>query len=248
MAGLLDRGLRAGGVALLAVVVTTVAVGGGRLLFRDDGQRAAGQGESGVSSGGVGSATPYAGGEGTNGDGTAEPSAAGGEVIAEPPAGFHSAADPQGFTVQVRDGWTRREDPRPAGTVIFYETPGGESMLQIYRISEPDLTPYEALTSMESQVTKPGYERIRLDSNAPYVRVSSDAAEFEYRVPRADGGMGHALARAFVADDGGRWVLRVAGPDGEWGDGYAEAARVAAASFCPDGYCGGAGGGAGDGE
>jgi len=226
-----ERALRIAAVALAVAVVGTVAFGGGRLLFRED--EAHGVEASAEATPGATDTTGTAAGA----DGSEETGTGSETPTAEaPPPGFVAQEDVQGFGVQVREGWQRREDPRPEGTVVFYETNGGEGLLQIYQISEPGYTPYDALEETDRLVGKTdGYQRLRLDELDP--ADGSQAAELEYLVPRDDGAVRQSLLRAFVAEDGVRWVILVAGPEDEWDATYAEAASVAAASFCPQGYC-----------
>lgn len=226
-----ERALRVAAVALAVAVVGTVAFGGGRLLFRDD--EAQGVEASAEAAPGGTDTTGTAPAAGATGEGDA---GSGTPTAEEPPPGFVAEEDTEGFGVQVREDWQRREDPRPEGAVVFYETDDGEGFLQVYRISEPDYTPYDALEETDRLVGKAnGYERLRLEESDP--ADGSQAAELEYRVPRDNGTVRHSLLRAFVAEDGVRWVVLVAGPEDEWDTTYAEAASVAAASFCPQGYC-----------
>ncbi|MFH9618208.1 hypothetical protein ACH4MM_31500 [Streptomyces pratensis] len=227
----LERSLRIAAVAVAVAVVGTVAFGGGRLLFRDDGKQGVEASAEATPSGAEeGTTAPGAGGTEEGGADSASPTAE------EPPPGFVMEEDTEGFGVQVREGWQRREDPRDEGTVVFYETDGGEGFLQIYRISEEGYTPYDALEETDRLVGEAaGYQRLRLDESEP--GDESQAAELEYRVPRDDGTIRQSLLRAFVAEDGVRWVVLVAGPEDEWDATYAESASVAAASFCPQGYC-----------
>ncbi|MGW0787603.1 hypothetical protein ACWD04_04965 [Streptomyces sp. NPDC002911] len=227
----MERGLRIAAVALAVAVVGTVAFGGGRLLFRDD--EAQGVEASAEATPGATDPTGTAPGAGATEEGDAgseTPTAEG------PPPGFVAEEDAQGFGVQVREGWQRREEPRPEGDVVFYETDDGAGFLQIYRISELGYTPYDALEETDRLVGKAdGYQRLRLEELDP--ADGSQAAELEYRVPRDNGTVRQSLLRAFVAEDGVRWVVLVAGPEDEWDATYAESASVAAASFCPQGYC-----------
>ncbi|WP_250286389.1 hypothetical protein [Streptomyces atroolivaceus] len=226
-----ERGLRIAAVALAVAVVGTVAFGGGRLLFRDDevqGVEASAE------------ATPGGTVEGGTapGDPGSEEGASGSEspTAEEPPPGYVVEEDAEGFSVQVREGWQRREEQRDEGVVVYYETDGGEGFLQVYRISEPGYTPYDALAETDRLVGEvEGYQRLRLDDLAP--ADGSQAAELEYLVPRENGVVRQSLLRAFVAEDGVRWVILVAGPQDEWDGTYAEPASVAADSFCPQGYC-----------
>ncbi|MFJ8883663.1 hypothetical protein ACIRJR_09635 [Streptomyces sp. NPDC102402] len=228
-----ERGLRVAAVVVAVAVVGGVAFGGGRLLFRDD-EKPGTEASAEATPGGTEESTTTPDTDTTATEevdvGSASPTAE------EPPPGFVVEEDTEGFGVQVREGWQRREDPRPEGTVVFYEADGGEGFLQVYQISEPDYTPYAALEETDRLVGKAaGYQRLRLDELEP--ADGSQAAELEYLVPRDDGTVRQSLLRAFVAEDGVRWVVLVAGPEDEWDATYAESASVAAESFCPQDYC-----------
>jgi hypothetical protein len=232
-----DRGLRVVAVSVAVVVLGTVTFGGGRLVFRDNGAQAseaAGEATPGVTD----TAGTSAGTEGTEEPGGDQEGGAGSEspTAEEPPPGFVAQDDVEGFAVQVREDWQRRAEQREAGVVVYYESGDGEGYLQVYRISEPGFTPYDALEETDRQVgLGDGYERLRLEDLDAF--EGSQTAELEYRVPRENGTVGQSLLRAFVAEDGERWVVLVAGPTDAWDPTYAESAAVAAASFCPQGYC-----------
>lgn len=230
----MERGLRVAAAALGVTVLATVTFGGGLLLFRDDEALAS---ETSAGASGYPDATGTdAGATGTGGTDTGTDTPSASTTASGPPPGFVEQQDVQGFSVQVRDGWERREEQRAEGVVVYYETAAEDGVLQVYRISEPGYTPYDALVETDRLVGKvDGYERIGLDQ----VDGSGDAqtAVLEYRVPRENGTVRRSLLRAFVGDDGVRWVVLVAGPDDEWDALYAESAEVAAASFCPLGHC-----------
>lgn len=236
----LERALRITAVAVAVTVLGTVTFGGGRLLFRDDEAHGA-ESSEGATPGGtetLGTAPGADGTDGTGGTGGTGGGDTGGTTPTseEPPPGFVAVEDVQGFGVQVREDWQRREDPRPKGAVVFYETGDGKGFLQVYRISEPGYTPYDALEETDRLVGgADGYRRLRLDEPDP--TDATQTAELEYLVPREDAPVRRSLLRAFVAEDGERWVVLVAGPEDEWDATYAESASVAAASFCPQGYC-----------
>ncbi|MFD5751193.1 hypothetical protein [Streptomyces sp. NPDC127033] len=236
----LEAGLRIAAAALTVAVLATVGVGGGRLLFREDPQQAGASAEATpgeTATTGTDAGTTAGTDAGTAGTDTASPGSGTASASAtEPPPGFVVQEDAEGFTVQVREDWQRRAEQREEGVVVYYETSDKAGLLQIYQISEPDYTPYDALVETDRlQSAIDGYERLRLEREN--VSDGSDAAELAYRVPRRDGTVRRSLLRAFVADDGARWVVLVAGPEDDWDTTYAESARVAAASFCPEGYC-----------
>lgn len=233
-----ERGLRIAALAVTVAVVGTVALGGGRLLFRDDEAQGVESSAEATPSGTEESGTnPGAGGTEEGDAGTEEGDAGSASPTAEePPPGYVTEEDTEGFGVQVRESWERRAEQREEGAVVYYETDGGEGFLQVYRISEPGYSPYDALEETDRLVGKvDGYQRLRLDDLAP--ADGSQAAELEYLVPRENGTVRRSLLRAFVAEDGVRWVVLVAGPEDEWDGTYAESASVAADSFCPQGYC-----------
>ncbi|MFJ2152153.1 hypothetical protein ACIOHB_25690 [Streptomyces microflavus] len=233
-----EWGLWATASVLAAAVLATVTFGGALLLFDDD--EAQGAQTSAETTPGANGTDGSEGADQTEGsDGTGETDGTDGTDAGpapEPPPGFGIREDAQGFQVQVREGWERREEQRDAGDVVFYETDGGDGLLQVYRISEPDFTPADALRETDRLKSQDeGYQRIRLE--ATDTSGGSQSAELEYLLTRTDGTRQRALLTGLVDEEGVRWGVLVSGPDDEWDATYAESAKVAAASFCAQAYC-----------
>ncbi|GAA3898839.1 hypothetical protein GCM10022244_06300 [Streptomyces gulbargensis] len=148
----------------------------------------------------------------------------------EPPAGYRTVDDTGGFTIAVPEGWDRTE----SGQGVFYNAPDGQSLLQVFVVREPGLTPYEALSgvSADGRANKPGYEetgplRVGGEPGAP-----ADAAELVYAYDRPDGTRRKVVDRAFTAPDGTHYAVLVAGPDTDW-PRQREHLRVALRFFRP---------------
>ncbi|MGW8768442.1 serine/arginine repetitive matrix protein 2 [Streptomyces sp. NPDC055815] len=157
---------------------------------------------------------------------TSEPSSAPAPAPApedEPPPGYRVQQDLKGFTIAVPEGWNRTESDQG----VFYNAPDGRSLVQVFVVQEPGLTPYEALrgASEDGRANKPGYQELSLE------RVGSDAAELVYAYDR-DGGRRKVVDRAFVASDGNQYAILAAGPEPSWPK-QREILKVALASFEP---------------
>ncbi|MFF5426018.1 MULTISPECIES: serine/arginine repetitive matrix protein 2 [unclassified Streptomyces] len=147
-----------------------------------------------------------------------------------PPAGYRTVDDTVGFTIAVPEGWDRTESDQG----VFYNAPDGRSLLQVFVIREPGLTPYEALSgvSADGRANKPGYEEIGLRGVGGEPDAPADAAELVYAYDREDGTRRKVVDRAFTAPDGTHYAVLAAGPDTDW-PRQREHLRVALEFFRP---------------
>ncbi|CAM5398811.1 hypothetical protein [Streptomyces narbonensis] len=138
----------------------------------------------------------------------------------------------KGFTVGVPEGRDRTESDQE----IFYNAPGGKSLLQVFVVTEPGMTPYEALrgASEDGKANKPGYVEISLDRVTGDPAAPADAAELVYSYER-DGGRRKVVDRAFTAADGNHYAILAAGPETDWPK-QREVLRVALEFFRPGAY------------
>jgi hypothetical protein len=134
------------------------------------------------------------------------------------PEGFRLADDPAGFTLAVPEDWTREE--REEG--VFY-TPGDDSsLIQVFEVTEPGITPLESLEAASGQLsTLPGYEEVSLTETGPLDgasdAVGTDVAELVYAYDSEEFGFRkQVLDCVFTADDGTMYAVLVAGPADEW--------------------------------
>ncbi|PJE94797.1 hypothetical protein CUT44_26980 [Streptomyces carminius] len=145
-----------------------------------------------------------------------------------PPEGMRRVRDEAGFTLDVPEGWERSENEQG----VFYTSPDGASLLQVFSLTEVGQTPREALEVAEEGVSaNPGYELIRLAETGP------DAAELEYAYDSEEaGGRRRVIDRAFEAADGVQYAVLVAGPADDWPT-YRRLHRDVLAAFCPGDLC-----------
>ncbi|MFE6100567.1 hypothetical protein ACFVQ4_11450 [Streptomyces laurentii] len=123
-----------------------------------------------------------------------------------PPIGYRLVEDEDGFTVAVPEGWSRTT----AGGSVFFNAPDDSSLMQVFEIGEPGLSPYEALKTVSRDVAKnPDFEQISLEE------TGVDEAELVYAYHRSEGRR-QVVARAFVGDDAVRRIVLVGGPDTDW--------------------------------
>ncbi|MFE1553055.1 serine/arginine repetitive matrix protein 2 [Streptomyces sp. NPDC058718] len=146
-----------------------------------------------------------------------------------PPPTYSVQKDLKGFTIAVPEGWDRTESEQG----IFYNAPDGKSLLQVFVITEPDLTPYEALrgASDDGKANKPGYVEIGLDRVTGEPGAPADSAELVYAYDR-EGGRRKVVDRAFTAADGNHYAILSAGPETDWPK-QREVLRVALEFFRP---------------
>lgn len=156
-------------------------------------------------------------GTATGGTSTDEPTDSSSASVSPPgsttvPSGYHRVADPLGWSVAVRDGWSRTEERGSA----LYRPPDQAYLLQIYRLTEPGITPYAALTVTSGDLAaNPGYKEISLRRTTGV--TSTDAAELVYAFDRPSTGVRvQGVARAFVAANGVPYTVLVSGPVADW--------------------------------
>ncbi|NUP19903.1 MAG: hypothetical protein HOZ81_28245 [Streptomyces sp.] len=128
------------------------------------------------------------------------------------PSGYTLQEDTAGFTIAVPEGWERQEKSNG----VFYNSPGGVSLVQIYTDTEGSLTPHESLseTSRTLKSANKNYRQLSLQDapNGP----GEQAAELIYAYDRPDGTRRQVVDRAFVAENGTQYAVLVAGPEKIW--------------------------------
>ncbi|MFF1559130.1 hypothetical protein [Streptomyces sp. NPDC058279] len=141
-------------------------------------------------------------------DPTGSPSAGTGS----PAGGAHETVrDPKGFTIAVPTGWAREESE----SGVFYRSPDRTSLLQVFRVSEAELSPLQAVqgASADLRARTPGYEEIRVGQ----VPGSDDAAELVYEYDSVEShGRRRGVERVSRTPDGGKWAVLTAGPAADW--------------------------------
>ena len=161
---------------------------------------------------------------------TSTPSAS---TLASPSAsiGYRRAQDPVGYTIDVPDGWTRRQKTGKFAPIVFYDAPGGGRQLQIFEVTES--TPYESLTLAE---TDPGYGFAKQPGYRVVERDHGDTwAELVYRYDDTDKGTRQVIDHRFEAADGTLYAIRSSGPADLDPAQVREPLKMAVRSFCPTG-------------
>lgn len=144
-------------------------------------------------------------------------------------AGYRVVRDPVGYTLDVPEGWTRRQQQGEKAPVVYYDSPSDGRQLQIFALSEA--TPAESLDLAEND---PGYGYAKQPGYQAGDRTSGDTwAELSYRYDDKDKGTRQVIDHRFQAADGTLYAIRSSGP------GSLPAALVrgplttALDSFCP---------------
>ncbi|PKV87405.1 hypothetical protein BX283_5004 [Streptomyces sp. TLI_146] len=213
--------------AIVAAVATAVLAGGlagGWLMWgRDDGSGGTARASSSASVPGSDSGTPTDSATDTATDTpTGTPSETPTETptdsgspdtsTAAVPDGFRRVEDPLGWSVAVPATWTRTEERSSA----LYRSPDQRYLLQMFRLTEPGITPYEALRITSHNLAfNRGYDEISLRRMTEV--TTTDAAELVYaynRTVQTDRIQG--IARSFVAANGVPYTVLVYGPDEDW--------------------------------
>ncbi|MEU0599578.1 hypothetical protein ABZ484_15225 [Streptomyces sp. NPDC006393] len=170
-------------------------------------------------------------GDGTPATGPGQDASASSPAAPAPASGYRRAQDPVGYTLDVPEGWTRRQKQGDKAPVVSYDSPSDGRRLQIFAVTED--SPAASLDLAENDpgygfARQPGYEVLDRDSGPTW-------AELTYRYDDADKGPRQVVDHRFQAADGTLYALRVSGP------AALPAARVRAPltaalnSFCPPG-------------
>ncbi|MFF8941006.1 hypothetical protein ACF1A5_01780 [Streptomyces sp. NPDC014864] len=147
------------------------------------------------------------------------------------PAGYRRAQDPVGYTVDVPEGWSRRQKQGEKAPVVYYDAPGDGRQLQIFAIAED--TPAASLDLAENHpgygfARQPGYQALDRGAAATW-------SELTYRYDDPDKGARRVIDHRFQAPDGTLYAIRVSGPEAMAPDLISTPLTTALASFCPSG-------------
>lgn len=128
------------------------------------------------------------------------------------PAGYHLKKEGQGFSLPVRDGWTRKDPP---GGEVAYVDPSELVGLRINIVQFAGSDPLRHWQQTEEAQTRrdnPGYERVRMDPTtfrgrpAGYWEFTFEGRKRKYR----------AVELAFSGTDGTQYVIYLSAPDARW--------------------------------
>ncbi|MFR0357788.1 hypothetical protein [Streptomyces sediminimaris] len=148
-----------------------------------------------------------------------------------PSAGYRRAQDPVGYSLDVPDGWTRRQTQGKLAPVVYYDEATDGRQLQIFQVTED--TPYQSLTLAE---TDPGFGFAKQRGYQPLGRDRGDTwAELTYRYDDRDKGARQVIDHRFQAADGTLYAIRSSGPAGLDPEQVREPLAAAVRSFCPTG-------------
>ncbi|MFJ9326177.1 serine/arginine repetitive matrix protein 2 [Streptomyces sp. NPDC101230] len=131
----------------------------------------------------------------------------------DPPPGFVTRDDEEGFRIAVPEEWSERTK-KTGG--VFYEPFGSGGLLQVFRVSEPGMTALEAVrAASKDRSVSPGFEEVRI--GAVDDPLGGEAAELVYAYDSEDhGNRRRVLERVFTASDGRLYAVLVAAPDEQW--------------------------------
>ncbi|MEU9194866.1 hypothetical protein [Streptomyces hundungensis] len=217
-------------VVVALVVVAVAGAGGGWLLARGGPDRPTATASSPA-------ATPRSGTPERTGDGKdTPPSSASPSPSATVPAGFQLAQDPRGFRLYVPQGWTR-QDQGDKG--VFYNSPDGARLIQVYLVSEAGLSPYDALkgTSGTLATTHTGYREISLGRDATVPAGATQGARLVYAYDHT--ALGHrrqVVDYAFLTPGGRHYAVLSAAPATAWPE-QEQTLRTALSGFCEGSDC-----------
>ncbi|WP_051806939.1 hypothetical protein [Streptomyces sp. NRRL F-2664] len=202
--------------ATAGIAVASVAIGAAVVWFaaRDTGDADQAQDKHGT----VTSAAPTGSGDGPV-TGSGSPPTAGPTRTPTPgptgtgagPGAHETKQDAAGFTIAVPAGWLREE----AEAGVFYRSPDRSALIQVFRVSEPELSPLQAVKQASTYLRSGtrGYQEISVGP----VSGSSGAAELVYQYDSEESrGVRRGVERVFLAADGTKWALLTAGPVAEW--------------------------------
>ncbi|MGW2249273.1 hypothetical protein ACWCXH_03585 [Kitasatospora sp. NPDC001660] len=147
-----------------------------------------------------------------------------------PTTGLTTVQDAAGFTLTVPEGWRRRAD----GTSVFYDSPDGTSLIQVFVMG--DGAPYDQAAATDSSLAGnptrfPGYRRIRLEVTA------GGAADLEYAYDPPGRGTRRVVDHVLTAPDGKTYALLVAGPAEDWPALLQHVQQSLVTSWCLTGRC-----------
>jgi hypothetical protein len=148
-----------------------------------------------------------------------------------PAAGYRRAQDPVGYSIDVPEGWTRRQKQGQLAPVVSYDAPADGRQLQIFELAED--TPARSLDLAEND---PGYGFVRQAGYRVLDRTSGAGwSELAYRYDDEDKGPRQVVDHRFRTAGGRLYAIRSSGPERPAPTLVREPLATAPASFCPAG-------------
>ncbi|MCB5169984.1 hypothetical protein LG634_34930 [Streptomyces bambusae] len=127
------------------------------------------------------------------------------------PDGFRVTDDPKGFTLAVPQDWARSEED----TGVFFRSADGESLLQVFRVDEADMTPLDAVRGASGTLaSNPGYAEVSV-GEVPG-QDGRPAAELVYEYDGSTGNRRRGVERVFVTPGGEKYAVLVRAPASAW--------------------------------
>ncbi|MEW1546269.1 serine/arginine repetitive matrix protein 2 [Streptomyces tsukubensis] len=128
------------------------------------------------------------------------------------PDGYEVRTDPVGFTLAVPQDWSRTIQ----GGSVFYTSPDGRSLVQVFEITEPGYTPVEAVEKADEGLAAQAADYLRHGlgpvAGGPE-NPSGDAAELLYAYSSTDaGGPRECIERVFTAADYALYAVLTCAP------------------------------------
>jgi len=151
----------------------------------------------------------------------------------EPAPGYSRAVDPVGYTLDVPDGWIRKQEKGEKAAVVTYSAQAGDSReIELFEVTEN--SPADSLDQAEN---KPWGFKKQLSGYEVIDRSSgSDWAELTYHY---NGGeeVGPLLVidHRFTAPGGTLYAIRVSRMEGATSEDLGGLLTTAVNSFCPTG-------------
>ncbi|WP_327224953.1 hypothetical protein OG229_14675 [Streptomyces platensis] len=209
-------------VAGAAVAVFAAAVGGGYLLWGHEDDPAAARPPARTQSSAP-SRTATDPSTGAPDSPTPAP------TLSELPDGYRLAHDKKNFTLAVPGTWTRSE--RETG--VFYTAPDDRGLVQIFEITDPEITPREALQQASQGLSaNPGYEEISLEPlGFPGPGIDANQLVYAYDSKRL-GVRVKVVDCAFTATDGRQFAVLVLGAEDDWPE-QEQTQEIALRTFVP---------------
>ncbi|MFJ3307808.1 hypothetical protein ACIPSA_32925 [Streptomyces sp. NPDC086549] len=156
-------------------------------------------------------------------------------IDVEPPSGYVSYDDPQGFRIAVPDGWQRSTVGSQYGMdIVNYRSDTGDRRLQVYEVEEssPDASFQLYLSSAVPK--PPGFQELALDhvdtAGVTGTRLEYLAASLK---GEPDNGTWHVYDERFGAVDGRIYAIASYGPAAGGGDDELAMLNTALDWFCP---------------
>ncbi len=155
--------------------------------------------------------------------------------VSEPPVGYETYDDEEGFRIALREGWKRTTVDSSYGiSVVNYRSPDRTHRIQVYQVSES--SPAESFDLYLSDETPkaPGFTELRRQTLDDGTFTGS---RLEYLADSIRGepdvGTWHVYDERFVASDSNIYAIAAYGPDSDGRDDELELLTTALDWFCP---------------